>query len=243
MFTNVFGVPYYGLDMRDRLKTGLLLQFFQETAALHAEAVGVGVSQLQKRDFTWVLRRYRINIHSLPGLGDLTVRTWYEPQRNLISVRLFEIQDSSGALVADAWSGWVVLDLKRGRPTRLDHALPKEYYDNAGHVSPGDIEDVGKSGGFDTETDFHVRWHELDLNGHTNHTVHFDWVMESVPEDILMNYAPAVFDAEYLVSIPRTNVTVRTKKLCCSPAKFAHSVLLTATGTEAARLTTTWSKI
>jgi acyl-ACP thioesterase len=244
MFTKNFNVPYYGLDMKERLKTGLLLQFFQETAASHADSVGIGVSAMLKRDMTWVLRRYRVKIHSLPGLCDLTVRTWYEPQRNLVSVRLFEVSDGTGAVIAEAWSGWVVLDLKRGRPIRLDRALPTEYYENAESVHPGEIEGLEKpEEPFDDEREFRVRWNELDLNEHTNHTAYFDWAIESVPDDVLENYKPSGFDAEYLTSIPRTCVTVRTKrtkKNRDSPLKFFHSVLISGSGTEAARLATTW---
>jgi acyl-ACP thioesterase len=246
MFEKTFRVPYYGLDMKNRLKGGVLLEFLQETAALHADSVGIGVADMLEKDMTWVLRRYRINIRKLPGFGDLNVRTWYEPQRNLVSVRVFEILDNSGALVADAWSGWVVLDLKRGRPTRLDRALPKEYYDNAGQNGqkvPGEIDGIETVSGFDTEKQFRVRWHELDLNGHTNHTVYFDWAMESLPDGTLLNYEPSLLDAEYLASAPRTEVTVRTQKISDSPLKFAHSILLSDSGVESARLATTWRKL
>jgi acyl-ACP thioesterase len=244
VFTKIFSVPYYGLDMNDKLKTGLLLQFFQEAAAAHAQSFGVGVSDLLRRSLTWVLRRYRVKIHSLPGLGDLTVRTWFEPRRNLLSVRLFDILDGDGNVFADAWSGWVVVDLERGRPVRLDRALPQAYYDNAERVEPGEIEDLEKrKDGFDLERSFRVRWQELDLNGHTNHTVYFDWALESVPDDVLQYYSPIQLDAEYLTSARRTDVTVRTAKICDAPLKFSHVVLINDSGVVSARLCTTWGKI
>jgi acyl-ACP thioesterase len=226
--------------MNERLKTGLILQFFQEAAALHVHSIGIGVADLLKHNFTWVLRRYRVEFHNLPGLGDVTVRTWFEPHRNLVSVRLFEAK-SGDSLIARAWSGWVVIDLARSRPVRLDRAMPAEYYDNATSAGPGAIEDVERAAdGFDCEKTFGVRWSELDLNGHTNHTVCFDWAVESLPDNVARSRPPVLFDAEYIASVPRGDVTVMTKKISSSPLKFAHSIILSGSGTEAAHLSTSW---
>jgi acyl-ACP thioesterase len=241
VFEKVFNVPYYGLGANKRMKPGVLLQFFQEIAALHANTVNIGVEGLLARGMTWVLRRYRIKIHDLPGKGDVGVRTWFEPQKNLLSVRLFEARDTSGNLIADAWSAWIVVDLRTGRPLRLDRALPDAYFnisEPTGDSVEGKIERIEND--FDSVRKFSVRRHELDLNGHTNHTVYFDWAIEGVPDDIADRMSVTLLDAEFLLSAKRENVTARTKKLSDSPVKFAHSVIIDATGAEAARLTTVW---
>ena len=246
MFEKTFSVPYFGLDMKNSLKSGMLLGFFQETAARHAQTVSVGVSDLLKRDATWVLRRYRVNIRHHCGLGAVTVRTWYGPKRNLMSVRLFEAIGENGEIIADAWSGWILVDLKRGKPVRLDRVLPEEYYRNAEEVIPDSIGDVvapdapETSEAGESARSFRVRMSELDLNGHANHTVYFDWAMESVPDETALNLAPVRLDAEYLASVPRTGVTVRTRKISSSPPCFAHSVILSDSGLKAAKLTTMW---
>ena len=244
MFERTFHVPYYGLAPNGRLKSGELLQFFQEAAALHADSVGIGVSDLLPHGRTWVLRRYRVQVNRWPGLGDLTVRTWFEPQRNLVSVRRFSLHDETGAALADAWSGWIVVDLEKGRPVRLDRALPDAYFaatDPTGEPLDAAIDAVGEEA--DRTCEFQVRWHELDLNGHTNHTVYFDWAIESLPDDILLRRVPTMFDAEYLASAKREDIVVRTRKIseeADSAVRFAHSVVIRRSGTEAARLATTW---
>ena len=243
MFEKTFDVPYYGLDMKNSLKCGALLEFFQEAAARHAQNVGIGVSDLMKRDATWVLRRYRVNIRKRHGLSPLIVRTWYEPKRNLMSVRMFEAIDEIGETVADAWSGWIAVDLKRGRPVRLDRVLPAKYYDNAEKVSPdsiGDVERLDDAGTAENERAFRVRLSELDLNGHTNHTVCFDWAIESTPDETALNLSPVQLDAEYLAPVPRADVTIRTREISDSPVCFAHSVILDDSGSEAAKIAIKW---
>ncbi|MDR1886098.1 MAG: hypothetical protein LBQ56_07450 [Synergistaceae bacterium] len=241
MFERVFNVPYYGLDTNGRVKTGLLLQFLQEAAALHADTVGIGVASMIERGLTWVLRRYRVRILRHAGQEGLSVRTWFEPKRNLVSVRLFEISDLGGNPVARAWSGWIVVDLKRVRPVRLDRALPENYFacsEPTGEELGDPVETVGEA--CDAESRFRVRRQELDLNGHANHTAYFDWASESVPDEDVKGLSPIELDAEYIAPVMREDVTVRTRRLRESPPRYAHSVVIDCSGAEAARLAVTW---
>jgi hypothetical protein len=137
-----------------------------------------------------------------------------------------------------------VVDLGRGKPTRLDRVLPVEYYENAGNVEQGEIGGVeapgGGTGGECFLRAFRVRLHELDLNGHTNHTVYFDWAAESVPDEVSLNLSPIRLDAEFLAPVPREEVTVRSQRVSGDPISFSHSVALCASGAETARLVTVW---
>jgi Acyl-ACP thioesterase len=241
MYEKTFNVPYYGLDPRGNVKTGLLLQFFQEAAALDATNRNIGVFNLQQQDMTWVLRRYRVRLYAHPGMEELKVRTWYEPRRNLLSVRVFELRDAADKIIGDAWSSWIVVDLVRNRPVRLDRALPPEYYESTAPTGPVIEEAIEMVGDHcDLERSFRTRWRELDMNGHTNHTVYFDWAMETMPDEIIRDYVPSELDAEYLASAQRENVITRTRKLAESPPRFAHSIKIAKTGAEVARIATTW---
>jgi acyl-ACP thioesterase len=241
MFEKSYCVPYYGLDENGRMKPGILLDIFQEVAACHADSLGIGVGDLIRRGLTWVLRRYRVDFRGHPGRGELAVRTWFEPCRNLMSVRRFEAKSAAGEDVASAWSAWIVVDLGRGRPIRLDRALPGEYFSAAeptGEPVEGVIPEVSDDCGF--ERVFSVRRSELDLNGHTNHTVYFDWALESIPDSVIAGASPARFDAEFLASVRREDVRARARITGRDPLRFAHSILSKETGAEAARLSTTW---
>ncbi|GHV49705.1 hypothetical protein FACS1894216_00570 [Synergistales bacterium] len=236
-----FRVPYYGGGTDGRMKIGALPQFFQEAAAVHADGLGVGVAYLRERGLTWVMRRYRINVLRPLRASDVSVATWYEPKKNLFSVRRFEAF-SGGEKLAEAWTGWIVVDLENGRPLRLDRALPKAYYDNAGHLEPDELPHVERPGDSGGEYMYSVRRGELDVNGHVNHTVCFDWVTESIPDEVFGDCEPAVLDAEYMLSIPRTDVTVRTERQPGELLRFLHSVVIRETGKEAVRLSTEWRR-
>ena len=243
MFEKVFGVPYYGLDQNGRLKPEILPEFFQEIAARHATSVGIGVENLLERGMTWVLRRYRINIRDCRICRDITVKTWFEPQRNLMSVRAFEAFSPDGVSIADAWSAWIVLDLQKMRPVRLDRALPQAYFaatDPTGEPIDSKLPDA--DGACDHEKTFEVRRRELDLNGHANHTAYLDWALESVPDEAVSGYFPVRFDAEYISSARREHVVVRTKKTLDAPLTFRHRIFAQASNAETARVVTEWRR-
>jgi len=243
VYEKTFSIPYNGLDPRRKMKPGLLLEFLQEAADLHSQTMRMSVDDLRERGLTWVLRRYRINVLHYPGREDLLVRTWYEPVRNLHSVRVFDVTDVRGVPVARAWSGWVLYDKKNGRPLRLDRAAPTAYYemsDPTGEAVSGDIEPIGEEPA--SETDYRVRWQELDVNGHANHTVFCNWAFESVPEAVLRTHLPTEIDIVYLNQVTLEDITVRTRQTNTTPPRFTHSIRLKDTPKEAARLTTAWTE-
>ena len=238
MFEHTLSIPYYGLGADEQIKPDTILQFLQETAGIHANSLKIGVADLLKNDMTWVLRRYRINIRRFPGKCDLNIRTWYEPQRNLFSIRVFEIRSSSGDVIADAWSSWIIVDLKRGRPNRLDHVLPEEYFamsEPTGNPVTEEIAPIGDD--IDYESVIRVRRRELDMNGHANHTAYFDWALENIPEEAIAEFSSMKLDAEYISSVKRELATVRTKKTCGNPLSFSHEILA-ENGTPAAKIST-----
>jgi acyl-ACP thioesterase len=243
MFEKAFGVPYYGLDQNGRLKPEILPEFFQEIAARHASAVGIGVEDLLERGMTWVLRRYRINVRDCSQGREITVKTWFEPRRNLMSVRAFEAFSHLGVSIADAWSAWIVLDLKKMRPVRLDRALPQAYFAATDPTGERIDDKLPESdGACDYESVFDVRRRELDLNGHANHTAYLDWALESVPDEAVSGYFPARFDAEYISSAKRERVVVRTKKTRAEPLTFRHWIFARASNAETARIVTEWRR-
>ncbi|MDR1580098.1 MAG: hypothetical protein LBS35_07055, partial [Synergistaceae bacterium] len=205
--------------------------------------VGIGVENLLERGLTWVLRRYRINVRDCPNGRDITVKTWFEPRRNLMSVRAFEAFSRDGVSIADAWSAWIVLDLDRMRPVRLDRALPQAYFDATNPTGePIDDKLPESDGACDYERVFEVRRRELDLNGHANHTAYLDWALESIPDGAVSGYFPSRFDAEYISSAKREHIVVRTKKTREEPLTFRHWIFAQTPNAETARIVTEWRR-
>ena len=115
-------LPYSGIDPRGRVKFSVLLEMFQQMADADASKFGLSVYQTLEHNITWVLRKYRIELESYPTAesGNIRIKTYAEPYRNLFSLRSFKLWDSHGKFLGSAYTWWVLLDFAKQRPMRLD---------------------------------------------------------------------------------------------------------------------------
>lgn len=238
-----FDISYSMIDPNRHLKFNSLLGYFQDTADVDATKFGLSVSQLLPRRITWILRKYRIDIKKYPTAHDkeIVVKTYAELYDNLFSLRTFEMRNGNGEELGRAFSWWILLDIERGRPIRLDKCeftLP--FSVGARDNLPCDVK-VGKIGAECTKERFKVRWQDLDVNNHTNHTVYINWALESVPREVPETFSPYFVEVEYLKPTPRTTVKILTEELQdTNGRRFLHSICTDEDDKEHARLLIIW---
>ena len=237
-------IPFSGIDPKGKMKFGVLLEMFQEMADADASKYNLSVRQTLSQGVTWVLRKYRVDLRKYPTWedGSLKIKTYAEPCRNIYSLRSYLVNGLEGDFIGAAYTWWVLFDIKRQRPLRLDKsAITADFKEifteepprepSVPEVTSGDVEDVWK-----------VRWEDLDVNDHTNHAVFFSWALDTVPDGVNGKLAPMLVESEFIHAIPRTRVRCITQELPCSSGrKFLHSLRLEDCGTECARLSSFWS--
>lgn len=229
MHAKTFDVPYFAIGEDRRLKPLFILESFQEIACLHADGLGCGVEALLERSTTWVLRRYHVRILGTTR-APISFRTWYAPRRNITSTREFDARTADGELIADAWSSWVLLDIARGRPMKLDQGLPQAYFGGADEVSDQDYGHIRDEGTPTGEREFRVRRSDLDMNGHVNHTVYAAWALECEPP----SSGPMTIDIEYLMPVKNGAVICTTEDL--GGESRIHRISCAETGEAAAKV-------
>ncbi|MDO4953111.1 MAG: thioesterase [Synergistaceae bacterium] len=232
------------IDPCGRIKHKYLLEIFQEMAEIDAAKYNFAVFQVLERKMTWVLRSYRIDFQRYPCREDriLKIKTYAEIYRNLFSLRTFEVRNAEGKLLGAAKTWWVLIDLERKRPLRLDRIDGTEkFLAKISEDYPDEVK-IPKIEKSDFKFPWQVRWQDLDVNDHTNHTVYFSWVLESVPFDVPEKYAPVFAEAQYLKPVPRESIICLTREIPSEGSRrFLHS-LKSEEGTEYARLWSVWKK-
>ncbi|MGC9373001.1 MAG: acyl-[acyl-carrier-protein] thioesterase [Thermovirgaceae bacterium] len=197
-YCTAFRAGHSEMGPHGRMKIVSVANRFQDAAGEHADELGLGVRDLLAQGFTWVLHRYRLVFSRLPACGEhLRVRTWYRPERNLYSLRNFTMEDEKGAELVFAQSSWIVVNLSRGRPVRLDSVMPPSYEKNLSADLDARFPDIPRLEKPVREMSFSVRLHDLDVNRHVNNARYIEWAVETVPPEILENMAPAVVDAVF----------------------------------------------
>ena len=134
---------------------------------------------MEEHQKAWVLSFWQIVIERLPKLGEeVTVETFATGFDGLYGTRNFVMTDAKGSKIAYAYSIWVFMDLKKGRPVRpqpqeiagygTEEPLPMEY---AGRKIP--LPKERKQG-----EPFPVRRHQIDTNHHVNNSQYVQMALD-----------------------------------------------------------------
>jgi acyl-ACP thioesterase len=241
-WTEAFTVRGYETDPQGRLSVLSLCRFFQEAAANHAGALGVGLDDLNEKNLTWMLSRLRLWLDRLPAAGDpVTVATWPSGADRLFAWRDFAVSGADGATVAVADSAWLVIDRDRRRPARIEPFLERL---RSGAGDPLLDKPIPKLPSFGTGGEgrrFSVRGRDLDQNRHVNNVAYVEWFLESLGPDFLLSRAPVYIAVEYSAEALAGDVVFAARSpVPDQPGVFSHGVIRQSDGRELARARTEW---
>lgn len=200
-------VPSYSADYLVRgfdcgyggpLRTLPLLDFFQETANLHADVLDIGMSRMQATGSTWMISRIDARIDALPRAGDrVSVETWPAGRERLFALRDFVMRAADGRSLVRAVYAYLIVDIAARRPLRPERffgeaepkgAAPHPVTDLSFSVPalplPADfaLDDVkGDARGGDLAFAQRACPRHIDNNGHVNNAHIVNWLVDAVP--------------------------------------------------------------
>jgi len=115
-----FTVPESAVDMNGHVNNVVYVQWMQDVAMLHSDAVG-GTSAMHGAGGTWVVHSHKIEYRS-PAFAreEAVALTWVVNFRRVRSVRRYKFyRKSDNTLLAKGETEWVFVDSERGRPRRI----------------------------------------------------------------------------------------------------------------------------
>ena len=186
--TETYRIRITEVDAHSQLTIPALNGLLQEMAWRHSVVEKVSVHELSSQhNISWVLSRLKIWIDRLPNYDEtITVKTYIQGVDKYFYYRDFTIIDANGIEIIRANSVWGLMDIVKRRIT----SIPQWMLDVTPifiQVKP--VERVSgkilKINNVETEKQFDTRWHDIDSNQHVNNTKYVEWLMESVPTDIL----------------------------------------------------------
>jgi len=217
IFEKTFTIEVSHCDRFGRLKASELFKFMQECAMNHAELLGVGMEAMHSKNQTFVLSRMKINIFSMPSIGEtLFIKTYPHSIERLFYIREFEIT-VNGAKSAEARSLWLVINLKTRRPVRdreFATDLPVITNVNVNMSSPE------KPVISDNVSEFEIRkvgYSDVDILGHANNSCYIAWTCDCIGSEffeenpsysVIINYSSELSEGE-CVRIIGENMTFR----------------------------------
>jgi acyl-CoA thioester hydrolase len=118
-----FTIPESALDQNGHVNNVVYVQWMQDVAILHANAV-VGTQAMHEAGGTWVVHSHKVEYLSPAFAGEEVVAlTWVVNFRRVRSVRRYKfVRKSDNKLQARGETEWVFVDAESGRP----RMIPKE---------------------------------------------------------------------------------------------------------------------
>jgi acyl-CoA thioester hydrolase len=115
-----FIVPESALDMNGHVNNVVYVQWMQDVAMLHSDAVG-GTSAMHEAGGTWVVHSHKVEYLRPAFAGEEVVAlTWVVNFRRVRSVRGYKFyRKSDNTLLAKGETEWVFVDSERGRPRKI----------------------------------------------------------------------------------------------------------------------------
>ncbi|MDX9958769.1 MAG: thioesterase [Spirochaetia bacterium] len=163
-----------------------IANIFQEAAALNANLLGFGATDMGSKNQTWMLSRLDLRLDREPREGEKVVaRTWPAGFERLFARRDFELLgEDSDQPIARAAYAYLVIDLEARRPLRPQNAIDSALICDRPYALADARFSVEKP-----ETD--AAWSEtynvtamdrhIDHNGHVNNAHLIAWLCDAPP--------------------------------------------------------------
>lgn len=267
-----------GFDRTASIET--LANLFQETALNHvgmSDFVGDGMGTthaMMRHKLIWVVTKMRVQVVQYPVWGDVVeIDSWVSGSGKNGMRRDFLIRDYlTGQIRARATSNWAMMNQDTRKLSKMPDDVRAEispfYLDRCVMTEePGQrIVKLDDSAPF-IKTGLVPRLHDMDMNQHVNHVKYISWVLESVPQSLLVAHELMGMTLEYRKECSHSDVVSslskpesphesfetsegRTqagppsiKNPCIStvgPLHYTHLLCLQGDGTEILRGRTEW---
>ena len=122
-------VRQYELDHLGHVNNAVYLNWIEQAAVEHVEALGYGRGWSAAAGGGWVVREHRITYHRPVVYGDVVLVTTLPREIGGVrGLRRTEIhRESDGVLLTEAETVWVWVRLSDGRPTRIPGELLERF--------------------------------------------------------------------------------------------------------------------
>ena len=241
--TDTFTLRGYECDATGRLSVPALMNLMQESANRNAMDYGIGIADLAREGFGWMLMRFKLRMHQYPRYGQ-TVRLLTYPTlvEKYFIYRDFRLLTDDGALLADAASTWLVFSMEK----RAMVPLPAFIHSLS---VPPNIDPIPK---LPSKPDFltmpwqatdeklvEVGWFSIDQNQHVNNVAYVQWLLEAMDSEILETREVAEIDLVYRTE-SHWNDRLHIQSAPESPDSYLHRIVQEESGKDVTLARSRW---
>ena len=232
-------IPFDMADMNGHIKLPDVILLSLQVSGMQSIELGVSDKTiLEEHNLVWIIIDYDIEVVRLPRFAEeITIETEALSYNRLFCYRRFTIYDEEGRELIHMIATFVLMD----RDSRKVHAVEPEIV--APYQSDFDKKLIRgpKYESLDEpfSKDYHVRFYDLDMNGHVNNSKYLDWIFEVMGADFLTQYIPKKINLKYVKEVrPGGVITSAVER---SGLESKHEII--SDGATNAQAIITWQEI
>ena len=175
-------------DLQYRLKPAALLNLLQDMGARNIYGTPFGNQELNAQNLGWFLVRYRIEFNKYPQkLSEISLKTENRGTIRQTAYRDFEAYTPDGEKILRATTSWLMVDLETKSLINIEQKFPdiKKFEKREDDLTLRKLRTITE---WNREKTFHVRYEDLDMNGHVNNTIYMSWAIEALDFDFLNSH-------------------------------------------------------
>ena len=194
-------IPFDMADMNGHIKLPDVILLSLQVSGMQSIELGVSDKAiLEDYNLVWIITDYDIEVVRLPRFAEeITIETEALSYNRLFCYRRFTIYDEAGQDLIHMMATFVLMD----RDSRKVQAVESEIV--APYQSEFDKKLIRGPKYANLEApiskDYHVRFYDLDMNGHVNNSKYLDWIFEVMGADFLTQYIPKKINLKYVKEV------------------------------------------
>ena len=197
-----FEVLFYHLDRNGFASIKSIVNFLQATTTKHGRLLEANIEDLSDKNLTWVFSRFHIKIFKYPKQFDIiNCTTWRSGSKGCFAFREYEGFDENNDLFCSATASAALIDLHTRKPVEIPEFIQNQFAPEYGRAIHDNFEKLHKLENADNIKEFSVRMGDIDLNNHVNNSSYFEWIIECVPEKVLLNYKIIEIEINYQAEV------------------------------------------
>lgn len=163
-----------------------ILSILENIACKHSDIVGYGFNDIETTNLSWFLLGWKVEIKKRVTYGTkLLVKTWAKKSNKFNTYRDFEVFEENGDLVCIATSKWALIDVNKGRITRItDDIIGKYGVEDRDVFGNPEIEKIEEPSTFSSEYIYNTQRRDIDINNHMNNLNYLLVAYEALPEEV-----------------------------------------------------------
>ena len=232
-------IPFDMADMNGHIKLPDVILLSLQVSGMQSIELGVSDKAiLEQYNLVWIITEYDIEVVRLPRFAEeITIETEALSYNRLFCYRRFTIYDEAGQEIIRMLATFVLMD----RDSRKVHAVEPDIV--APYQSDFDKKLIRGPKYANLEEpiskDYHVRFYDLDMNGHVNNSKYLDWIFEVMGADFLTQYIPKKINLKYVKEVRPGGVITSAVERTGLESK--HEI--TSDGATNAQAIITWQEI